>query len=90
MIGRDSLGKKAQPGVAVALRNVAEDLVVGAVLLDDVDAVLDRARLAELGRDRIARLAVGRPVGLPSRLKRATRVGRLGQRGHLAQARACR
>ena len=37
--------------------DVAEHLVVGAVLLDDVDDVLDRRRVADLGRDR--RLASG-------------------------------
>src|SRR5262249_50589023 len=37
---------------AVALRQITEDLVVGAVLLDDQEDVLDRRRLAELVRDR--------------------------------------
>ena len=56
VIRGNALGKNAQPRLAVALRNIAENLVVGAVFLDDVDAVFDRARLAKLARDRIARL----------------------------------
>ena len=48
-VGRDALGEEAQLRVAVALRQVAEDLVVGAVFLDDVDAVFDRARLGRAG-----------------------------------------
>ena len=37
VVGRDLLGEEAQVRVAIALLHVAEDLVVGAVLLDDVD-----------------------------------------------------
>ena len=43
MVGHDRLAQAAKLGVAVALRQVAEDLVVGPVLLDDVEDVLDRA-----------------------------------------------
>ena len=41
-VGRDLLREDAQVRVAVAVLHVAEDLIVGAVLADDVDAVLDR------------------------------------------------
>ena len=44
VVGRDRLGEQAEVRLAVALGHVAEDLVVGAVLLDDVDDVLDRRR----------------------------------------------
>ena len=43
VVGHDRLAQAAQLRVAVALRQVAEDLVVGAVLLDDVEDVLDPA-----------------------------------------------
>jgi len=55
MVGRNPFREQAQPGIAVALGHVAEHLVVGAVLLDDVDAVLDGTGIAHLGRDGIAR-----------------------------------
>ena len=55
VVGRDRLGKQAEVRIAVAFLHVAEDLVVGAVFLDDVDDVLDRRRLADLGGDRVAR-----------------------------------
>ena len=43
VVGHHPLAEAAQLRVAVADRQVAEDLVVGAVLFDDVDDVLDRA-----------------------------------------------
>ena len=55
MVGRDRLGEQAEVRVAVAFGHVAEDLVVGAVLLDDVDDILDRRRVADLGGNRVAR-----------------------------------
>ena len=50
-VRRDALREKAQLRVAVALRQVAEHLVVGAVFFHDVEAVLDGARLAGPERD---------------------------------------
>ena len=41
MVRRDRVGEEAQVRVAVAFLDVAEDLVVGAVLFDDVEYVLD-------------------------------------------------
>ena len=53
VVRRDALGKEAERRVAVPLRHVAEDLVVGAVLLDHVDHVLDRALRPGGERDRM-------------------------------------
>ena len=36
LIGRDGLSKQRQSGIAIAARQVAQDLVVGAVFLEDV------------------------------------------------------
>ena len=73
VVGHHRLAQAAQLRVAVADRQVAEDLVVGAVLLDDVEDVLDRP-VVDLQR---------RPagVGLPSvvpgdELRLAGEVGR--------------
>ncbi len=62
LVGRDGLPVHDQVGIAVAggfaagIPEVAQDLVVSAVLLDDVKDILDRAGLADLGGDhRIAR-----------------------------------
>ena len=46
MIGRDVLAEQHQRGIAVAFLHVAEHLIVGAILLDDVDDVLDRRQRA--------------------------------------------
>ena len=43
VVGRDFFAEQTQARIAVALRHVAKDLVIGAVLLDDVNAMLDRA-----------------------------------------------
>ena len=43
-----------QRRIAVALRHIAEHLVVGAVLLDDVEDVLDRRALPAVHGDRVA------------------------------------
>ena len=51
-VRRDLLAEQAQVRVAVAPLEVAEDLVVGAVLADDVEDVLDGRRIAHLPRDR--------------------------------------
>ena len=45
-------GNMHSAGSPLPCWQVAEHLVVGAVLLDDVDDVLDRARVADLGGDR--------------------------------------
>ena len=47
VVGRDLLAEDAERRVAVALGQIAEHLVVGAVLLDDVDDVLEDARFAD-------------------------------------------
>src|SRR5579863_1929619 len=60
LVGRDRLAVHRQRRVAVALANVAEDLVVGAVLFNDVDDVANGIRavmkgdLARATRDLIA------------------------------------
>ena len=48
LVGRHLAPEDAQARVAVGLREVAEDLVVGAVLLEHVDDVLDRRGFANL------------------------------------------
>src|SRR6516162_10127376 len=53
-VGSDPFGKDAQPRIAVARFDVAEDLIVGAIFADDVEAVFDGALRAYLGRDRTA------------------------------------
>ena len=54
MVRRHPFREQAERWVAVPLRHVAEDLIVGPVLLDDVDDVLNRARGAGEERDRVA------------------------------------
>ncbi len=49
VVGRHVAPEHHQRRVAVASGHVAEDLVVGAILLDDVEHVLDRRRVADLG-----------------------------------------
>ena len=49
-IRRDAFAKDAQIGVAVAVRHVAEHLVVGAVFLDDVNDMLKDAGFADAFR----------------------------------------
>ena len=51
MVGGDGLGEQADVRLAVAFGHVTEDLVVGAVLLDHVDDILDRRGIADLGGD---------------------------------------
>jgi len=50
-VRRDRGAELGQGGVAVALPDVAEFLVVGPVLPDDQEDVLDLGRAAEPGRD---------------------------------------
>ena len=57
VVRRDFFAIHGELGLAIADRSalsvlhVAEHLVIGAVFLDDVEHVLDRARVADLGRD---------------------------------------
>jgi hypothetical protein len=51
MIRRDIAPELHERGIAVALRHIAEHLIVGAVLLEDVEDVLDRRTLAQMHRD---------------------------------------
>ena len=46
LVRRDALAEDAERGVAVAFLDVTEDLVVGAVFLDDVEDVFEDRRLA--------------------------------------------
>src|SRR5688572_20550442 len=46
VIRRHTLPEHHQRRLAIALRQIAEELIVGAVLLDDVDPVLDERRIA--------------------------------------------
>ena len=46
----DVAGEEYEFRLGVATADIAEDLVKGAVLLDDVDRVLDRGGLADFGR----------------------------------------
>ena len=50
VVGRDPPTVVAELRVAVALGKVAEDLVVGAIFLDDIDDVLDGGGLAGMLR----------------------------------------
>ena len=79
MVGRDLAAEHHQRRIAVAARHVAEDLIVGAILLDDVQHILDRRRLADLGRN--GRLLGVGGVGEQLVGIRAVLVDRLGIRG---------
>ena len=54
-VRRGLLAEQAQVRVAVPAFEVAEDLIVGAVLADDVEDVLDGRGIAHLLRDRVTR-----------------------------------
>ena len=58
VVGRDFFTEQTQARIAVALRQIAQDLVVGAVLLDDVDAILDRAGFTHSSGNRVVRRAL--------------------------------
>ena len=47
LVGRDLLAKCAERRRAVALREIAQNLIVGAVFLDDIHDVLEDAGLAD-------------------------------------------
>ena len=51
VVRRDVIPKNAQIRIAISLWKVSEDLIVGSVLLDDIDDILDWAGDAHLGRD---------------------------------------
>src|SRR5262245_19868037 len=53
MIRRYLLREEAEIRVAISLGHIAKDLVVSAILFDDVNAMLDGAGVAELRRDGI-------------------------------------
>ncbi len=64
-IGRHVLAEQRQVRIAVALGNVAEHLVVGAILADDVEDVLDGRWITDLARDRrVNRCTRRRQLGL--------------------------
>jgi len=42
MIRRDRAREKDERRIAISLRQIAEDLIVGAVFFDDIDDVLER------------------------------------------------
>src|ERR1039457_3118799 len=50
MVGRDVLWIDTKAGIAVALRHVPEHLVIGLVLLEDVEDVLENGGLADVQR----------------------------------------
>ena len=60
LIRGDVFAEDAERRIAVALFQRAEDLIVGAVLLDDIDDVLEHARLAAALRHRACGLAGSR------------------------------
>src|SRR5207244_3097052 len=79
VVGGDIFAEQTKTRVAIALRQVAKNLVVGAVFLDDVNAVFDRAPVsnfcgnrvpgragpvwAQVGPDRTATIGLGSPRG---------------------------
>ena len=60
LIRGDVFAEDAERRIAVALFQRAEDLIVGAVLLDDIDDVLEHTRLATALRHRARGLAGSR------------------------------
>src|SRR5689334_14619506 len=59
LIRRDVAAEQNQAGIAIAFRNIAENLVVRAVLLDDVEHVLDGGAFAGFGGDHGIALEAG-------------------------------
>ena len=59
VVRRDALGKKTERRIAIALRKIPENLIVGPVLFDDVEAILDRRRTAEAARNGMTFLITG-------------------------------
>ena len=60
LVRRDVAAEERQARVAVALLQVAEHLIVGAVLFHDEEHVLDRRALADLGGNHGRRRGAGR------------------------------
>ena len=81
VVGSDALVEQAKARVAIAFGQVAEDLIVGAIFLDDVNAILDRSGLTHFNGDRI----VGRALGSDAkvRLYRAATIRLRGPGGQL-------
>src|SRR5262245_44157000 len=50
MVGRGLAGKKGQGRVTISIRKIAKDLIVSAVLLDDVNDLFEWGVLGRLGR----------------------------------------
>ena len=63
MVRRDVLAEHHERRLAIAARQIAEQLIVGAILLDDVDDVLDERRDRRLAAEPAAG-AAGRDGGL--------------------------
>ena len=55
MVRGDVLSEDAESRIAVPFGHVTEQLIVGSVFFDDVDAMLDRTRIANLRGNRIVR-----------------------------------
>ncbi len=53
LIRRYLLGEDAQRWIPIALRQIAKYLIVGSILFDDIEAMLDGTRIADFGWDRI-------------------------------------
>src|SRR5260370_37573683 len=74
LVWRESLTKDAQRSIAIALFQIAKHLIVGAVLLDNINNMFEHARLADTLRHRPGRLTrPRRPSGLLQ--ERVTHVG---------------
>jgi hypothetical protein len=73
-VGRDLLAEEAEGRIAVALLEVAQDLVVGAVLADHVEDVLD-------GEGSPTLRGMGEFAGRPRAQPRGIGVGRDGEDG---------
>ena len=80
VIGRDILREETERGITVALGQVAQDLVVGSVFLDDVNHVAQRCDIAGLLRHNRAgfvtrrRRPAGQGLGGPLRQRPGKRV----------------
>src|SRR5205814_2088814 len=83
VVGRHVLAEQAKLRRAVPLLDIAEHLVVSAIFLDDVDAVLDRARAAGLRGDRVERRHIADHPGVGARLLGVFPDGAVGYRAAL-------
>ena len=57
LVGRDALAENAQRWIAIAFAHIAQHLVIGAVLFDDINDVLKQAGFADALRHWPRRLA---------------------------------